>query len=148
MKYLFLGLLIVSIFSCNTDDQDELDCSNVLCAGRPTIVLEFFDEDNLEQYFLDVTDQVPEGLVITTSSGNVLDFGLDYGIFEGSLSLFQLPDFFTICLENEFESSISSDVLRIDTDDCCDTYEVGEVTASQGLLTPVLDDILFFRLTI
>jgi hypothetical protein len=51
-------------------------------------------------------------------------------------------------LENEFEATISSDVSIIDSDGCCDTYTVGDVTTIQGTLDPVLDEILVFRLTI
>ncbi len=148
MKHLTLSFLIVFIFSCNTDDTDELDCSNVLCAGRPTIVMEIFSEDSSEQYFLDVTDQAPEGLMITSDTGIELEFGLSYGILNGRLSIFQLPDSFTIRLENEFETSISSDIMVVDSDGCCDTYEVGDIITSEGELDPVLVDILVFRLTI
>ncbi len=147
MKYFIWSLLVLCVISCNTDDN-EVDCSNVLCAGRPTIVLEVFDEDTSEQFFLDVTDQAPEGLVITTDNGFELEFGLSYDILEGRLSVFQIPDSFTIRLENEFETTISSNVVVIDTDGCCDTYAVEEVSTSEGELFPVIDDILFFNLTI
>jgi hypothetical protein len=148
MKHSLFSFVLLFIFSCNTDDTDELDCSNVLCAGRPTIFLEVFDEDNSEQYFLGPDDQAPEGLIITNGNGTVLEFGLDYGTLDGRLSIFQLPDSFTMSLENEFETTISSDVSIVDSDGCCDTFTIGEVTTTQGALDPILDEVLVFRLTI
>lgn len=149
MKAFVFMLLILCTFSCNSDEQDELDCSLVLCQGRPSVFLQIVDVDSQEIYFSAVTDTAPEGLTVTLDDGGqTLIFGQSYFIVEGQIQINQFPDAVRLVLEDEFDVTISSDIESIPTEGCCSNFEISNTTASSGSLEQLDDEGLFFRLTI
>lgn len=151
MKYFILSLLVLCAISCNTDDN-EVDCSTVLCVGRPELRLDILDETNQDQYFINIPDSGPEGLTLVSTINGIqgeLGFGVGYFISNGRIEIFQLPNSIQIVLENEFDVIISADVETIvNEDECCPSYEISNLVANNGNFEVLDEEGFVFRLTI
>lgn len=129
MKKLILFLIFLIAISCESDD---LNCEAVLCLGRPALEIEFIDADSGEQLFLEVTDDVPEGLAVTVSNNIALAFNQGYTIVDGRLIIFQFPNETSISQEGNFNVFITADIQELPSSDCCPDFLVENIMVSGG----------------
>ena len=144
MKLILIAFILGAVLDCSGDD--ELDCSTVLCAGSPSILLQISDVDTGDRYFqnMDIST-APEGLSLTFVSDNTeLLYGQNFTINElGELIIFQYLEDVDISLENEFSTVITAESVTTDTDDCCPTIDLENIQLSDGNFTVEADNFSY-----
>lgn len=136
MKLILIAFILGAVLDCSGDD--ELDCSTVLCAGSPSILLQISDVDTGDRYFENIdVSVVPEGLTVTLVNDDTqLEYGQNFAINEqGELILFQYLGDVLIIFENEFSTVLTAEVTSLDTDDCCPTIDLENFQLSDGSFT-------------
>ena len=149
MKLSIIGFILAAVLSCNgDDDSDDLDCSTVLCTGRPTLTIDFVDVETGEQLLIAADGMFPDGLTVFRDGQSAsLVAGQQYVLVDGFLLVYQITDQTRVVLENSFDVTITATVAELSIDECCPSYSIDTINTSEGTLE-ILDGESALRISL
>lgn len=151
-KSLFFVLLVISCFSCSSDDVEaESACALVDCA-TPMLALQFVNQETDEDLFFTEAFPVNELLIVNTISNEIVPFGVSRLEFSERVFI-TLPSFtdtsesenYQVSIPDVFDIALSFSVDVVQ-DPCCIGNTYGDVSIEGGNIEVENSDINTYRL--